>query len=63
MQTGKVSKDESSVYLFLARIDKNPWRISPFLSFWVGWGGIQTLHFGKAEMDSLTNSQVEDPKA
>ena len=62
MQTGKVSK-ESSVYLFLARIDKNPWRISPFLSFWVGWGEIQTLHFGEVEKDSPTNIQVEDPKA
>ena len=28
MQTGKVSKDESSVYLFLARIDKNPCQVS-----------------------------------
>lgn len=54
MQTGKVSKEESSVYLFLARTDQNPCRISPCLSFWVGWGGVQTLHFGEAEMDSLT---------
>lgn len=53
MQTGKVSMEESSVYLFLARTDTNPCRISPFLSFWVGWGGIQTLHFGKVEMDSF----------
>ena len=53
MQTEGEQGRVSSVHLFLARIDQNPWRISPILSFWVGWGGVQTLHFGEAEMDSL----------